>query len=305
MVVRWMSFSHVWIALGAFSTTVLSGMWDTTLSMTDWGGLWVAAWVGLSTGLGYTVQRAIKHTRHPNNMPNLRRHFWEKNQWPMVATWLAAWALFNWRFRDHLGWNNPGRIEVVGGLALASLVYAAAPGMNGGLRRVLWLKIPIVAAVWATATTHHPVQGVEPILWVQRALFIAGLTLPFDIRDLEVDRRHMTTLPMVKSPKDVLRLARVLLLASASLSLLVGVERMTQSATDIATAGPLLLTAQCLWALWVLRPSIALGVLQSDDEYKKEQYTGWRLDGVLVLPLGVWVGIHFVLTYLLPMLHLG
>ena len=223
----------------------------------------------------------------------------------MVATWLAAWALFNWRFRDHLGWNNPGRIEVVGGLALASLVYAAAPGMNGGLRRVLWLKIPIVAAVWATATTHHPVQGVEPILWVQRALFIAGLTLPFDIRDLEVDRRHMTTLPMVKSPKDVLRLARVLLLASAGLSLLVGVERMTQSATDIATAGPLVLTAQCLWALWVLRPSIALGVLQSDDEYMKEQYTGWRLDGVLVLPLGVWVGVHFVPTYLLPMLHLG
>ena len=33
-----MSFSHVWIALGAFSTTVLSGMWNATLSMTDWGG---------------------------------------------------------------------------------------------------------------------------------------------------------------------------------------------------------------------------------------------------------------------------
>jgi len=290
-----MSFSHVWIALGAFSTTVLSGMWDTTSSLTDWDGLWGAAWVGLSTGLGYTVQRAIKHTRHPNNMPELRRHFWAKNKWAMLATWLAAWALFNWQFRDHLGWNNPGRIEVVGGLALASLLYAAAPGMNGGLRKVLWLKIPIVAAVWATATTHHPVPGVEPILWMQRALFIAGLTLPFDIRDLEVDRRHMTTLPMVKSPKDVLRLARVLLLASACLSLLVGVERMTQSATDIATAGPLVLTAQCLWALWVLRPSIALGVLQSDDEYMKEQYTGWRLDGVLVLPLAVWGGVHLVL----------
>ena len=290
-----MSFSHVWIALGAFSTTVLSGMWDTTSSLTDWDGLWVAAWVGLSTGLGYTVQRAIKHTRHPNNMPELRRHFWAKNKWTMVATWLAAWALFNWQFRDHLGWEYPGRIEVVGGLALASLVYAAAPGMNGGLRKVLWLKIPIVAAVWATATTHHPAHGVEPILWVQRALFIAGLTLPFDIRDLEVDRRHMTTLPMVKSPEDVLRLASVLLFASAGLSLLMGVGRMTQGTVDITAVGPLVLAAQCLWALWVLRSSIALEALRSDDEQEKEHYTGWRLDGVLVLPLAVWGGVHFVL----------
>ena len=177
--------------------------------------------------------------------------------------------------------------------------------MNGGLRKVLWLKIPIVAAVWATATVHHPGHGVEPVLWMQRALFISGLTLPFDIRDLDVDRRHMTTLPMVKSPKDVLRLACALLLASASLSLLVGVGRMTQSAAYVAATGPLVLGAQCFWALWLLRPSIALGVLQSDDEYKKEQYTGWRLDGVLVLPLAVWIGVHLVHTYLLPMLHLG
>lgn len=300
-----MSFSHVWIALGAFSTTVLSGMWDTTSSMTDWGGLWVATWVGLSTGLGYTVQRAIKHTRHPNNMPDLRRRFWEKKKWPMVGIWLAAWGVFNWQFLDHLGWENPGRIEVVGGLALASFVYAAAPGMNGGLRKVLWLKIPIVAAVWATATTHHPVHGIEPVLWMQRALFIAGLTLPFDIRDLEVDRRHMTTLPMVKSPENVLRLAHLLLLASAGLSLLVGVARMTQGATDIAATGPLALTAQCLWALWVLRPSFALDALQSDDEQEKEHYTGWRLDGVLVFPVAGWVGMHFITLYLLPMLLLG
>ena len=108
MVARWMSFSHVWIALGAFSTTVLSGMWDTT-SVVDRLGRAAGGRMGWGVdGLGYTVQRAIKHTRHPNNMPELRRRFWAKNKWTMVATWLAAWALFNWQFRDHLGWDNPG-----------------------------------------------------------------------------------------------------------------------------------------------------------------------------------------------------
>jgi hypothetical protein len=100
-------------------------------------------------------------------------------------------------------------------------------------------------------------------------------------------------------------LAHLLLLASAGLSLLVGVARMTQGATDIAATGPLALTAQCLWALWVLRPSFALDALQSDDEQEKEHYTGWRLDGVLVFPVAVWVGMHFITLYLLPMLLLG
>ena len=56
---------------------------------------------------------------------------------------------------------------------------------------------------------HHPPPrvGVGPPLWVQRFLFIAGLTLPFDIRDVEIDRPHMTT--RLWSPTDqVLRWAR-------------------------------------------------------------------------------------------------
>ena len=71
--------------------------------------------------------------------------------------------------------------------------------------KVVWVKTPSIAAVWATATTHHPELGWDGVLWIQRFVFIAGLTLPFDIRDLDVDRHHMETLPQVTSPEACLR----------------------------------------------------------------------------------------------------
>ena len=95
-------------------------------------------------------------------------------------------------------------MAVLGVVAAASLAYAVVPGLGGGLRKVVWVKTPLIAAVWATATTHHPELGWDGVLWVQRFVFIAGLTLPFDIRDLDVDRHHMETLPQVTSPERVL-----------------------------------------------------------------------------------------------------
>ena len=292
MVARWMSFSHVWISFGR----LLDHGVERDVGhhfVVDRLGRALGGRMGRAVdGVGY-VQRAIKHTRHPNNMPELRRRFWAKNKWAMVATWLVAWALFNGGFVTISVGTAPGASR--SWVASPSLVYAAAPGMNGGLRKVLWLKIPIVAAVWATATAYHTAHGVEPILWVQRALFIAGLTLPFDIRDLESRPAHMTTLPMVKSPEDVLKLAQCAFCVGRPESF-DGRGEDDPRHIGLHRGRPLVLAAQCHLALWVLRSSIALEALRSDDEQEKEHYTGWRLDGVLVLPLAVWGGVHFVLV---------
>ena len=91
MLWRVLSFSHLWIALGAFVTTAFSWMWCVDGSPMERGGMWVALWVALSTGLGYTIQRAIKHTRHPHTMPDERRRFWDAAKWPMVVVWAGGW----------------------------------------------------------------------------------------------------------------------------------------------------------------------------------------------------------------------
>lgn len=266
------------------------------------GGVKVALWVGAATGLGYTVQRAIKHIRHPHNMPPGRRRFWNKAKWPMVSAWGLAWASGTWAFWDELGLEEPGRVSVLGAVALASLAYAFVPGWGGGLRKVVWVKTPLIAAVWATATTHHPELGWDGILWAQRFVFIAGLTLPFDIRDLEVDRHHMDTLPQVTSPDTVLFWSRCLLASAGLFSLAVWGWRLGQHGVRSIDAAPLLLALQSVWALWLLRPKVAMGALTSSKEWLREHKTGWQLDGVLVMPCVVTLALHVMLLMLTQMM---
>ncbi len=303
MLWRILSFTHLWIALGAFVTTMFSWMWWAEGAAMERGGVEDAFWVATATGLGYTVQRAIKHTRHPQNMPEGRRRFWDSAKWPMVAAWGLAWAGCTWVHWDELGLEEPRRVAVLGVVALASLAYAVVPGCGGGLRKVVWAKTPLIAAVWATATTHHPELGWDGVLWIQRFVFIAGLTLPFDIRDLDVDRHHMETLPQVTSPEQVLSWARHLLAGAGLLSLAVGGWRLDQHGVRLIDATPMLLALQCGWAMWLMRPKVALGALMSSDEWTRERKTGWQLDGVLVMPYVVYLTLYVVLLMLAPVMR--
>lgn len=302
MLWRILSFTHLWISLGAFVTTMFSWMWWAEGAAMERGGVEVAFWVATATGLGYTVQRAIKHTRHPHIMPEGRRRFWDTAKLPMVAAWGLAWAGCTWIHQDELGLEEPGRVAVLGVLALASLAYAVVPGWGGGLRKSVWMKTPLIAAVWATATTHHPELGWDGTLWIQRFVFIAGLTLPFDIRDLDVDRHHMDTLPQVTSPEQVLAMSRGLLAVAGALSLVVWVWRLSLHGARPIDAAPLLLAMQSVWAMWLIRPKVALKALASSDEWTRERKTGWQLDGVLVMPYVVALSLYVVLLMLAPVM---
>ena len=69
------------------------------------------------------------------------------------------------------------------------------------------MKLPVLSMVWGCATVVVPLLmlgkwgSVEPgMLWgvvSARVLYIAGLTIPFDVRDLNVDGEDMRTVPMV------------------------------------------------------------------------------------------------------------
>ena len=278
---RWLSFTHIWISLGAFATTLVSGVWSSHDLALQGTGILMATWVALSTGLGYSIQRAIKHAKHPQNMPSGRERFWDDHGRKMLVAWGLLWLAFSLGFFDELQWNRPERQTVVALLALASLAYSVVPGFSGGLRRVPWLKIPLIAGVWATATTMHPDSAFEPLLWAQRFIFIASLTLPFDIRDLEVDKQHIQTVASLKSPTWVLQTGRGGMLLSI---ILCAAAAWNQGAT-MPAVGPLMCMAQSLWAWWLLRDDKALGPLTSESEMVREKHAGWTLDGVLVAPL--------------------
>ncbi|WP_156027099.1 UbiA family prenyltransferase [Sporocytophaga myxococcoides] len=86
-------------------------------------------------------------------------------------------------------------------LAVFSLFYSA-PLLN--FKRIPFLKIFLISYVWSISTVILPsinkgysVLDREVIeIFVQRIIFILALAIPFDIRDIEVDRRNnIDTLP--------------------------------------------------------------------------------------------------------------
>ena len=279
---RWLSFTHIWISLGAFTTTLLSGVWSSSELPWEGGNLVIATWVALSTGLGYSVQRAIKHAKHPQHMPSERQRFWDNCGREMLLGWGILWVAFNLCFFHELQWSRPERLVTVTVLGFASLAYSMVPGFDGGLRRVVWLKVPLIAGVWATATTLHMDAAFDPLLWAQRFVFIASLTLPFDIRDLNVDEHHIQTVASLKSPKWVLQISRrgmLLSMAMCATGVMISWERGMTS-----TVGPLICLAQSFWAWWLLRDTNALGALTAHEQQVREAFAGGTLDGVLVAP---------------------
>ena len=282
MLWRAMSFSHFWIALGAGATAWMTWRVNDASIIDSSQQLAVAIWVGLSTGCGYTVQRAIKYQRTPAAMPAERRSYWDRHGLAMLMVWGSLWLLFTSAQWNVMEWELNSLLAVGAPLVLAG--YALAPGLPGGLRSVIWLKTPLIAAVWATACTLHPNMTREPVLWGQRFLLIAGLSLPIDIRDMVVDKDHIPTWPMVVGPHSCLRWAQVLLVLAG---LLPWVQAVSWAAIceDFRASTPLVMCLQAWAAAWWLRPSNALPLLTSTEESEKEKAAGWVLDGVLVWPL--------------------
>jgi hypothetical protein len=112
----------------------------------------------------------------------------------------------------------------------------------------------------------------------------------------------METLPQVTSPECVLSWARRLLAGAGLLCLTVWGWRLGQHGVRPIDAAPLLLALQSAWAVWLIRPEVALEALASSDEWTRERKTSWQLDGVLVMPYVVALSLYVVLLMLAPML---
>lgn len=107
-----------------------------------------------------------------------------------VAIW---WAL-------HGSWNllllYAGAIAVA---ALYPLPYILKKS-GGGLRSIPGLKLVVIAAVWSYVTAVIPSvhSGTFSIgVFFERFCWTAALTLPFDIRDMIVDKGSIRTLPHI------------------------------------------------------------------------------------------------------------
>jgi hypothetical protein len=206
--VKILGYSHLIIALGAGVTAYISGF-----SLGLGGDMSEAATlIGAFTGLGYTVQRFIKTRFFPLSAPPERIAFMKKYGVGLIVAWgivLMAVIMFG-----AVDFSTSANALVIF-LIIISIAYAAIP-----LREKAYLKLPLIAGVFALATVVYPVllagfklSDFTPILvtvLLARVLYIAGITIPFDVRDLNIDSVNMKTMPQQIGTKRSLQRAVIL-----------------------------------------------------------------------------------------------
>lgn len=109
---------------------------------------------------------------------------------------------------------------------LITILYAVPflAGFQKSLREISYLKVFLVALVWSGVTLIIPLQSNHFIididfilLAIQRLLFVVALTLPFEIRDLELDFQNVKTLPHKIGVPQTKRLGLFLLLIALTI----------------------------------------------------------------------------------------
>ena len=270
LVVRFLGFSHLLIALGAGACVYITFNVAGIEGGNECENFPVICFITACTGLGYSVQRFIKTRVFPSCVPKDRLDFLGKYGVALVLLWSVAWG---WSFVNVFEIFTSSVLWILIALGGAGLSYAILPrffhGLARSVRELPGAKLPVLSLVWGGATVVLPLMIVgadldyELIWWIfiARVLYIAGLTIPFDVRDLNVDDDNMRTLPMMMGVVRSLWLACGLMVVSGCVYAYLNMYNLTAHA---------LLTA----------------VLVCPRVYKSywgEWYYSLLLDGMLVL----------------------
>ena len=121
---------------------------------------------------------------------------------------------------------------------LLTILYAVPflSGFHKSLRHISYLKIVVVAVVWAGFTVLMPVvdAGKEVtlnvlLLMLQRFLIIVLLILPFDIRDVKYDAISLQTIPKKIGVEKTKKLGLTLMIFSLVLEYLISTVTMVKT----------------------------------------------------------------------------
>jgi len=115
--------------------------------------------------------------------------------------------------------------------ALFSVLYAAPVfpyrGIKIAIRGYPYVKIYLILFVWMWVTAIMPwgLTGTEfsadfILFFIQRALFLMAILIPFDIRDLQTDFTFQQTIPQMTGVEPSKKLALLLMAGYAALSII-------------------------------------------------------------------------------------
>ena len=185
-----------------------------------------------------------------------------------IGMLLACWFFWQLPFKFHWLLILPCFISL-------GYVFPVLTGKRR-LRDLSFIKIFLIAIVWAWITVVLAAKNIKMIhnipmiiMALERACFVFAITLPFDIRDLEVDRfSKVKTLPTILGVKKTKWLAGISIL----LMLLLSSLNYRIDAYSINNLVALILSGVSTFAL-----------IYFSDRFKQDYYFTGILDGTMIL----------------------
>lgn len=266
-------YSNVWIALGA-STLSMLYFYLKHLSI-DW---LLVIFIFFSTLLTYTYQRFQKLI--DNERVIGERMGWMKGNRTFVKFILISSLIGTISFSVFLEFQTIILLSILGAI---SFLYAykikLASQSKSNLRDIPGIKILLIGTVWAASNVllidaqAGQLDKFSVLSFVGVTLFIIGITIPFDIRDLHVDESSKKTIPQ---------------LIGYQPSILIAVLFILLSAYFIHLG-----TGFNLWMLLFASGIVSFLILPSRPR-KEELYFSFVIDGILI----VYPGLIYLLNSL-------
>lgn len=217
---RYLLYTQLWIALGAI---LLSEQTYLQLALPmQWDHMTLL--IGSATLFNYLLQRilAIRVVKRTTLTPLMH--------WLLRHRWLVYMLLAISGAGIVVGLTGIDRasfilLVVIGAI---SLLYDIPIG-HKRLRDIALLKIFLIALVWASVTVWLPAfhAGMTMystnvwMIWGQRLLFILAITLPFDVRDILIDKAYaLVTIPRLIGADASDRLSGWLLVVALGIEML-------------------------------------------------------------------------------------
>lgn len=204
-------YGNLWIAFSVASYTFLSASWiGKELD------IYHLILVFCATLVMYNFQRLFKLFKGINHP---RIQWMEKNLFVvyglislgMLFSAISAFKVFNFSRANYIDFAI---LALVGAISL----FYALPFIKkkSSLRDIPFLKIHLIAISWALVSSVFVLNsGINPFLiFLEKYLFVLGITIPFDIRDIGVDEPDKKTIPQLLGVKSARVLSVFLLICS-------------------------------------------------------------------------------------------
>jgi 4-hydroxybenzoate polyprenyltransferase len=202
-IIKFLSFSNIWIGLGACLLSIanllalrwLPNMQDNYLSLSN--AKYLLVFNFFATVFIYTFIRLLGlREKHPQATSEMLD--WVRKNKIVLILWTIVSGIISIYWLYHLHRSQQYIILSLGAL---SILYAMPVYKSNGiwksLRHIPYIKTIIVAIVWSVLTVICVVANTEMypvlirpqhiLLTIINFIFILALTIPFDIRDIAYD----------------------------------------------------------------------------------------------------------------------